>query len=29
VLSTEEDGTRIIDYRKFHDIVELDLLNGG
>ena len=24
VLSTEEDGTRIIDYRKFHDVVELN-----
>jgi len=23
VLSTGEDGTRIIDYRKFHDVVEL------
>src|SRR5450631_41357 len=23
VLSTSEDGTRIIDYRKFHDVVEL------
>jgi len=24
VLSIEEDGTRIIDYRKFHDVVELN-----
>ena len=24
VLSTDEEGTRIIDYRKFHDIVPLD-----
>src|SRR6185312_11492889 len=25
VLSTGEDGTRVIDYRKFHDVVPIDL----
>jgi inward rectifier potassium channel len=29
VLSTREDGTRIIDYRKFHDVVELNPLSDG
>ena len=24
VLSTGDDGTRIIDYRKFHDVVPMD-----
>ena len=25
VLSVDEDGRRIIDYRKFHDVVELNV----
>ncbi len=29
VLSTREDGIRVIDYRKFHDVVSLDPGNGA
>ncbi len=29
VLSTREDGIRVIDYRKFHDVVRLDPGPGG
>lgn len=28
VLSDAPDGTRVIDYRKFHDVVKLDQTNG-